>query len=104
MHSISYKEDFQPKLDKATAVLHALTHSGRLTILEYLGQEGPKNVGEISKKFDLDQSTISTNLRLLHRAGAVVRDCHNGYVFYSVNTEQLARIAKAVRGINGSRY
>lgn len=42
-----------------------LSNKQRVKILQYLNQEGPKNVSEISQKLKIEQSAVSHALRRL---------------------------------------
>ena len=94
------EDDFQLKLGRATTLVHALNHHARLRILELLDREGPKNVSQLSTVFAMDQPSVSTNLRLLLRAGLVLRTRRKGFNFYSVNIPRLKSVSSAIKGLS----
>ena len=84
-----------PELSSAANLFHAIAHPLRMDIIEAIGTDGGMNVGELAEHFGIDQSTISTHLRLLFRAGLVTRRREGGFNYYRAAPERLAAVATA---------
>mgnify|MGYP000595488398 CR=1 FL=1 len=65
-----------------------LSNPTRLAILELL-RDGPKNVTEISKALNQEQSMISHNLRPLERCGFIFSERRKKERYYSLNKETM---------------
>ncbi|MGD8506552.1 MAG: metalloregulator ArsR/SmtB family transcription factor [Candidatus Bathyarchaeota archaeon] len=70
-----------------------LANPTRLAILELL-RERPKNVTEISKALNQEQSMISHNLKLLERCRFVSSERRMKERFYSLNKETIEQLFK----------
>jgi ArsR family transcriptional regulator len=70
-----------------------LANPTRLAILEIL-RDGPRNVTEISKALNQEQSMISHNLRPLVRCRFVFSERRRKERFYSLNTETMEQLFK----------
>ncbi|KYH42293.1 MAG: Transcriptional regulator, ArsR family [Candidatus Bathyarchaeota archaeon B63] len=70
-----------------------LSNPTRLAILELL-REGPKNVTQISKALNQEQSMISHNLRPLIRCGFVFVERRWKERIYSLNRETMEQVFK----------
>ncbi|MFQ6064790.1 MAG: ArsR/SmtB family transcription factor [Candidatus Bathyarchaeia archaeon] len=70
-----------------------LANPTRLAILELL-RNGPKNVTEISKELNQEQSMISHNLRPLERCRFVFSEKKKKERFYSLNKETIEPLFK----------
>jgi len=70
-----------------------LANPTRLAILELL-REGPKNVTEISRALNQEQSMISHNLKPLERCGFVFSERKKKKRFYSLNKETMEQLFK----------
>jgi len=70
-----------------------LANPTRLAILELL-RDGPKNVTEISRALNQEQSMISHNLRPLERCGFVFSERKKKQRFYSLNKETMEQLFK----------
>lgn len=57
----------------AIACLSALAHDGRLSVFRLLVQAGPEGVpaGDIARRLDVLQNTLSANLNVLSHAGLI---------------------------------
>ncbi len=63
--------------ENAFAILKSLASKVRLNILDLL-KDKRLNVGDIAKKLDIPQSTVSTNLKFLEKAGLVKVESASG--------------------------
>jgi len=70
-----------------------LANPTRLAILELL-REGPKNVSEIAKSLNQEQSMISHNLKTLERCVFVFSERRGKERFYYLNKEIMEKIFK----------
>lgn len=70
-----------------------LANPTRLAIVELL-REGPKNVTEISKALNQEQSMISHNLKPLERCGFVFSERRRKERYYFLNKETMEPIFK----------
>jgi DNA-binding transcriptional ArsR family regulator len=71
-----------------------LANPTRIAILELL-QEGTKNVTQISKALNQEQSMISHNLKLLERCRFIFSERKKKEHFYSLNKELMDKLFKA---------
>jgi DNA-binding transcriptional ArsR family regulator len=69
----------------------ALGNETRLAIVSSL-REGPKNVGQICRTCDLEQSVVSHSLRILHATGIVSQKREGKRVVYSLESKDLMPI------------
>lgn len=53
-------------------IIKALSSPMRLAILRRLSRDGPKNVNQLAELLDLPQSTVSSNVQVLEKAGLLV--------------------------------
>ncbi|THK38441.1 transcriptional regulator [Ensifer sp. MPMI2T] len=88
-------------------ILKALAHPARMDILTWLkepevhfsGQEHPLEMGVCAGQFErcgLSQSTVSSHLAVLQRAGLVTTRRVGQWVFYKRNEETIAEFLKAI--------
>ena len=89
-------------------ILKALAHPKRLEILAWLkepqvhfaGQEHPLEfgvcAGQIEKRCDLSQSTVSAHLATLQRAGLVTTRRVGQWIFYKRNEETIKAFLKDI--------
>lgn len=83
----------QNRVKNAKAVLRALDHKLRRSILETIQDaKGKITVTEIYKKLFLEQSVASQHLGILRRAGAVTTQREGKFIYYSVNETALSTI------------
>jgi DNA-binding transcriptional ArsR family regulator len=77
------------EIEQSIAVLSALAQPTRLTIFRLLMTAGPAGVpaGEIARRLDAPQNTISTHLSTLAHAGLVIGTRQGRMVRYRVNLE-----------------
>lgn len=62
-----------------------LSNRQRVRILQYLGQEGPKNVGEISEKLGIQQSAVSHCMQPLRACHFVEVEQRGKERIYAIN-------------------
>jgi ArsR family transcriptional regulator len=91
-------------------ILKALAHPRRMEILAWLkeperhfaGQEHPLEVGvcagQIEKRCDLSQSTVSAHLATLQRAGLVTTRKVGQWVFFKRDEEAIAAFLQHING------
>ncbi|YCI04102.1 metalloregulator ArsR/SmtB family transcription factor [Ensifer sp. D2-11] len=88
-------------------ILKALAHPTRMEILTWLkepqahfsGQEHPLDMGVCAGQFErcgLSQSTVSSHLAVLQRAGLVTTRRVGQWVFYRRNEETIAAFLKSI--------
>ena len=63
--------------------LKALSHPGRLKIVEHL-KHGEKSVNEMGKALEMEQSSLSKHLSILKHAGILASRQEKVTVFYSI--------------------
>lgn len=80
--------------------LRALGDPTRLTILLYLA-ERPTSVGEVARRFELAQPTVSAHLRALRGAGLVAGTRSEGRTVYHVEQERLAELLQELADSTG---
>lgn len=89
-------------------ILKALAHPARRSILAWLkepeahfaGQEHPLDLGVCAGQFErcgLSQSTVSTHLGILQRAGLVQSQRVGQWVFYQRNEAVIAEFLKTLQ-------
>ena len=81
--------------DQATEILRAIDNDKRLEILEFLDKKEKTFVSEIYDRktgINLQQSQVSTALKILESSGFVTSDKEGKYVFYSINYQRLERV------------
>ena len=91
-------------------ILKALAHPRRMEILAWLkeperhfvGQEHPLEfgvcAGQIEKRCDLSQSTVSAHLATLQRAGLVTTRKVGQWVFFKRDEEAIAAFLQHIKG------
>jgi DNA-binding transcriptional ArsR family regulator len=88
----------QKQLESLASIMKTIAHPDRLRILCIL-KEGRKNVTELEKLLDDNQSFVSQQLRLLRLNGLVVSERENGFVYYSIETDMKKQIEKIMSGL-----
>ncbi|QIQ87106.1 helix-turn-helix transcriptional regulator [Erythrobacter sp.] len=86
----------EPPIEELKAIAHPL----RFRILEVLG-EGELSVGEIDRAADIGQPALSQQLGVLRKAGLVETRKEAKLVYYSLASEPIARLARALGAIAG---
>ena len=81
-------------LRRSVLILRAVNHDLRQKMIRLLEDEGSMTVTEIYVKLRLEQSVASQHLALLRRAGIVVTERDGKFIYYSLDKERIAEIAK----------
>lgn len=81
-------------IKKGASVYRALYHPLRQKMMETIHKAGRLNVTPIIKKFKLEQSLISAQLKILRDANVLTTEREGKQIFYSVNYYQLNRISE----------
>jgi len=76
--------------DECARVLRVLAEPTRLEVVRRL-LDGPKNVGEINRSLELEQSLLSHHLRVLRDAGLVKSHREGRAVVYRLSSELESR-------------
>lgn len=79
------------KARKATDMLKALSHEGRLLILCLLA-DGEKSVSEIEDVMDMPQAAVSQQLARLRLDGLVSARRDGRNIFYSIASKDVTRL------------
>ena len=92
-------------LDEELKLLHericpALNHPQRMKILVLL-KEQTLNVGELTVKMGIPQSSVSRHLRVLRERGLVRAEREGTTIWYALAEPELATIIDILRGILG---
>ncbi len=70
-------------------IFEALASTPRRKILAYL-TETELSAGEIAERFDMTKPSLSKHLRILESAGLVVGEKRGQFIFYRLQSENLA--------------
>jgi ArsR family transcriptional regulator, arsenate/arsenite/antimonite-responsive transcriptional repressor len=81
--------------DDAILALSALAQSTRLETFRLLVKNVPDGLaaGEIARRLDVPQNTMSTHLNLLARAGLIVSERHSRSIIYRVDLDRFRDLA-----------
>jgi len=79
-------------VEELTDVLTALSHPTRRAIIAQLAA-GPARFTDIAKEFDTALNAVTKHLKLLERAGLIVRERRGREVFISLRGEPLRQVA-----------
>lgn len=82
------------KVKEASMVMRAINHKLRKDILKLLLEHKKLNVTEIYVKMRLEQSVASQHLAIMRRAGILKTDKDGRTVYYLLNIDKIALIAK----------
>lgn len=69
----------------------ALADPARREIL-FLLRKGRMSAGDISKKFDMTQATVSYHLKTLKEADLIFEEKEKNYIYYSLNTSVIEEV------------
>lgn len=79
--------------------LRRLAHPLRLALLAMLRRHGEQCVCRIAEVLTVEQATLSRHLRIL-KDGRLVRSRRDGaHVYYTVDTETFAALARGLEGV-----
>lgn len=81
----------QPHIKSVVTLLSALAQETRLALFRLLIQQGTKglNAGEIAKRLNVPNSTLSYHLTELEHANLIIAQKSQRQIIYSVNIGQL---------------
>ncbi len=88
----------QHNLDSATELLRAIAHPLRLSIIEFIDNNGIINVNKIYNTLKLEQSITSQHLRILRNAEVVETRREGKYIYYTLNYEKIEQVDEALVG------
>jgi DNA-binding transcriptional ArsR family regulator len=77
---------------KTAAILRAVNHKLRQTILSLLNENQKMTVTEIYVKLRIEQSVASQHLAILRRANIVLTKREGKFIFYSVNYARIVEL------------
>lgn len=80
---------------RAAALVRAIAYSECAKIVNYIGWHEPVHVKKIYKSLGLEQSETSQRLAILRRAMLVTARRNGKKIFYTVNYDQVEKIAAA---------
>ncbi len=86
----------EDKLTLASDILRAIAHPLRMQILDCISRKGISTVQEIHTELNIEQSLTSQHLRILRRVDLVAAQRDGKYVNYSVMTDKIGMVSKAV--------
>jgi DNA-binding transcriptional ArsR family regulator len=69
-------------------VFHALSDTTRRSILREIATQ-EKTVGDIAEPYEISLAAVSKHLKVLERAGLVVREKRGSYQFVRINTKPI---------------
>ncbi len=75
---------------KAAAILRAMNHKLRRSILSVIDKSGSTNVTSIYKQLNIEQSVASQHLAILRRAKIVSTTRTGKQILYTINHERIA--------------
>ncbi|MCK5785914.1 MAG: winged helix-turn-helix transcriptional regulator [Candidatus Sabulitectum sp.] len=82
-------------IEEQCRILKAIAHPDRIEIITRLKEDGC-NVGDIQKRLELPQSTISHHLLILKNAGILRSERNGTMVCYCVEMEEVKKILKII--------
>lgn len=82
--------------------LKAISDPVRREILEMLN-EGSKTAGEISRKFDLTDATVSYHLSTLKKAGLITETRDKKYIIYELNISVFEEVLIWIKRLGGEK-
>ncbi len=94
--------DVQHSVERASAVLKAMSNKRRLLILCYLS-EGERAVGELCAMVGLSQSALSQHLARLRRDGLVKTRRNAQSVYYSIMPGEVESILQTLHKLYCSK-
>ncbi len=84
---------------KAAAILRAMNHKLRRSILSVIDKTGTTNVTSIYKELNIEQSVASQHLAIMRRAKIVTASRTGKQILYSVNHERINHYMNKVKEI-----
>ncbi|GDX51677.1 hypothetical protein LBMAG27_07240 [Bacteroidota bacterium] len=84
---------------KAAAIMRAMNHKLRHTILTFIDNAGSTNVTAIYKALNIEQSVASQHLAIMRRAKIVIATRTGKQILYSVNHDRINLYMNKVKEI-----
>ncbi len=78
---------------KTAAILRAVNHKLRQTMLKLLNDNAKMTVTEMYVKLRIEQSVASQHLAILRRANIVLTKREGKFIFYSVNYARIVELS-----------
>jgi len=88
--------------DKASELMKTLGHKDRLMVLCHLAS-GEKSVGELARLLDIPQSPLSQHLARMRKESLVKTRREAQSIYYSIASEEAARIVGVMHELYCSR-
>lgn len=83
-------------MEQLSDVLTAISHPSRRAIIEQLATKGASRFSDIAEPFDVALNAVTKHLKLLERAGLIVREKRGREVFISLQPEPLKQVSEWV--------
>lgn len=96
------RKDLIAKARRATDILKALSHEGRLLILCLLA-EGEKSVSEIEAAMDMPQAAVSQQLARLRLDGLVTSRREGRSIYYTIASADATTLIEALHEMLSGR-
>lgn len=96
--SAKQRKDLIVKARKATDMLKALSHEGRLLIICLLA-EGEKSVSEIEEAMAMPQAAVSQQLARLRLDGLVTARREGRSIYYSIASRDVTRLIETLHDL-----
>ena len=96
------RKELLAKARRATDILKALSHEGRLLILCLLA-DGEKSVSEIEHSMDMPQAAVSQQLARLRLDGLVTARRDGRSIYYSIASRDAERIITTLHDMLSER-
>lgn len=84
------------ELEKASAVMRAITHPLRMHILRTIHEHGSLQVNRIYSLLQIEQSIASQHLRILRDAKLVTTSREGKFIIYTLNYEKIKVVFSSV--------
>src|ERR1041384_5559196 len=88
-------------IKKSSLILRALNHKLRQQIIKIIDEDSKITVTEIYVKLRLEQSVASQHLAILRKAGIVTTERDGKFIYYTINKQRIAEVAKFVEELVG---
>ncbi len=84
------------QLEKASAMLKAIAHPMRITIISFLENGRKMTVSEIHEQLNIEQSTTSHHLGILKDKGVLTSHREGKNTYYYLKHDNLATIVECI--------
>jgi ArsR family transcriptional regulator len=93
--------------DKLSVKLRAIADPQRREILQMLGERGQCSIGkavgmcasDVEERMKISQPTVSHHLRILTKAGLVIREKIGQWIWFRRNENELKTLGRELRGL-----